>query len=93
MLKALVVPGRATLPQPAKKANSRGPKSRAGLIAYPALGPYDMPIAPTAAPTSQGPMLPAGARLRPSVIASTRMSRNAVPTIWSTSGPTTLPWK
>src|ERR1035438_10312797 len=37
---------------PATTANSRGPKSRAGLMAYPCIPPNDIPMATTTAPTS-----------------------------------------
>ncbi len=48
-------------PQPATAVKSRGPKSRAGLIAYPELKPNVAPISTTSRPTITGAS-PAGAR-------------------------------
>ena len=47
-------------PQPATAVNRRGPKSRAGLMAYPVLKPKLAPIATTSRPTITG-VRPAGA--------------------------------
>src|SRR2546423_15119122 len=70
----------------------RGPKSRAGLIAYPALAPNEMPTAITIMPTIHGVMLAPTGRLYSSVTARTNRARKNVPTIWSISGPQTV-WK
>src|SRR5215472_16929159 len=62
---------------------SRGPRSRAGLIAYPVVPPSDRPIPQTSAPTSTGPnpgATPAGA---------IRFEKSAVATSTSTNVPTT----
>ena len=50
-----VAPAKYFLPQPAIAVNNRGPKSRAGLIAYPALKPNVMPINTTSRPTAIAP--------------------------------------
>ena len=42
------------LPHPPTAVNSRGPRSRAGLIAYPQLKPKVIPISTTSAPTQIG---------------------------------------
>jgi len=54
------------------------------------LAPNDMPMAATAKPMSSGARFDMGGWLRSSVRASPNMSRNAVPTIWSISGPIML---
>src|SRR5437588_902575 len=82
----------ANLPQPAIQAKMRGPKSRAGLIAYPALAPNEMPTAITIMPTIHGVMLAPTGRLYSSVTAHTNNARKNVPTIWSINGPQTV-WK
>ena len=76
-----------------EQAKSLGPRSRAGLIAYPALAPKEIPIAATARPITSGPIFANGALFRRSMIATTISTRNIVPTIWSISGPHILPWK
>ena len=86
-------PGMARSPHPATQAKSLGPRSRAGLIAYPALAPKEIPIAATARPMTSGPIFDNGALFRRSMIATTIRTRNIVPTIWSISGPYILPWK
>src|SRR5437867_5596262 len=68
-------------PHPAIAVNRRGPKSRAGLIAYPALNPNATPIATTSAPTITGAIAGAGGRLRRSPSAKITATRSAVPTI------------
>ena len=67
--------------QPATQAARRGPKSRAGLMAYPAAAPRLMPMATTASPMMNGAMLAPGAVLRASVMARIRISSMAVPMI------------
>jgi hypothetical protein len=52
-----------------------------------------MPIAATARPMASGARLEPTAVLRVSMRATTKISRNAVPTIWSISGPAYPPWK
>src|ERR671918_412371 len=47
--------------QPVTQEASRGPKSRAGLIAYPDVAPRLMPIATTRRPMMKGARLAAGA--------------------------------
>src|SRR5216683_271054 len=62
---------------------SRGPRSRAGLIAYPVVPPSESPIPQTSAPTSIGPSpaaTPAGA---------TRFENSAVATSTRTKVPST----
>ena len=54
---------------PATAVKRRGPKSRAGLIAYPELKPKAAPMATTSNPTSTGPCPAAGGALRLSVSA------------------------
>src|SRR3954468_17843575 len=68
----------------------RGPKSRAGLMAYPALVPHAKPIATTIRPMIHGARLTPGDVLRRSVMARIRNSRIAVPTIWSRNAVPTL---
>jgi len=46
-----------------------------------------MPIAATARPIASGARLDPTAVFRRSMSATTKISRNAVPTIWSISGP------
>ena len=70
----------------------RGPKSRAGLIAYPALAPNEIPTAITIMPTIHGVMFAPTGKPYSSVTAHTNRTRKNVPTIWSISGPKTL-WK
>src|SRR5436309_13791454 len=79
-------------PHPATHANSRGPRSRAGLMAYPAFAPNEMPTAITIMPTMNGVILEPTGRLYSSVTAHTNRARKNVPTIWSMSGPHTE-WK
>src|SRR5689334_17887540 len=50
-----------------------------------------MPIATTMKPTISGGRLARGGWLRSSFSAKMNASRNAVPTTWSTNGPTQLP--
>jgi hypothetical protein len=57
------------------------------------LAPNDIPIAATARPISSGARLALGGWFRRSTSANTNMTRNAVPTIWSMSGPVMLAWK
>ncbi|HWD02011.1 MAG TPA: hypothetical protein VG674_06080 [Amycolatopsis sp.] len=64
--------------------------SRAGLIAYPALAPYESPIPATVNPVSGGAMAGDAALSRPSISASTTTSSTAVPTTWSSNGPNQL---
>lgn len=52
-----------------------------------------MPTAATTKPTTSGPRLAFTAWLRTSRTAAISISRKAVPTIWSTRGPHTPPWK
>ena len=52
-----------------------------------------MPIAATARPMASGARLDWTAEFRRSMSATTKISRNAVPTIWSMSGPATPPPK
>ena len=75
-------PARKTsLPHPATDVKSRGPKSRAGLIAYPELNPNVAPMSTTSRPTTTG-VRPAGAgELRLSVMAKMTATSSAVPTI------------
>jgi hypothetical protein len=80
------------LPHPAIQANIRGPKSRAGLIAYPAFAPNETPIAITIKPTTHGHMFALTGRLNSSSTANTNRTKKNVPTIWSINGPRTL-WK
>ena len=69
------------MPQPAIAVNSRGAKSRAGLMAYPELNPNVAPISTTSSPTMTGAR-PAGAgELRESVMAKMTATSSAVPTI------------
>ena len=70
----------------------RGPRSRAGLIAYPALAPNEIPIATTIMPTMNGAKFEPTGELYSSVTAQMNRTRKKVPTIWSISGPTKL-WK
>ena len=65
----------------------RGPKSRAGLIAYPALAPNEMPTAITIIRTIYGAMFDPTGMFHSSVTAHTNRTRKNVPTIWSISGP------
>ena len=58
------VPGNAVCPQPARQANTRGPKSRAGLLTYPALAPKDIPMAATTNSMIRGPRFAFTAVLR-----------------------------
>jgi hypothetical protein len=75
--------------QPVTQEASRGPKSRAGLIAYPDRAPRLMPIATTARPMMNGAMFESGAVLRASVIASTSITKAAVPMISLRNPPST----
>ena len=75
--------------QPATQAASRGPKSRAGLIAYPDRAPRLMPITTTARPMMNGARLAPGAVLRASVMARISITRMAVPMISLRSPPRT----
>lgn len=52
-----------------------------------------MPIAATAKPMISGPRLAFTAVLRRSTTATMNITRNAVPTIWSSSGPQMPPLK
>src|SRR5580704_3596483 len=84
-------PARNTaLPQPATAVNSRGPKSRAGLIAYPALNPNVIPISTTSAPTPNGAKYGGRPIFFLSVIPKIQAINSAVPTIWSISPPGTV---
>jgi hypothetical protein len=62
---------------------TRGPKSRAGLMAYPALLPHAMPMPTTTRPMMNGARFAAGGVARSSVMAKMRKTRIAVPTTWS----------
>src|SRR5205807_2225358 len=65
------LPARNTsLPHPAIAVNRRGPKSRAGLIAYPALKPNVAPISTTSRPTMTGARPDGAGELRLSASAS-----------------------
>ena len=75
--------------QPVTQEASRGPKSRAGLIAYPDRAPRLMPITTTARPMMNGARLAPGAVLRASVMARTSITRRAVPMISLRSPPRT----
>src|SRR5262245_10205363 len=71
---------------------SRGPKSRAGLIAYPVGPPSDSPIANTSNPTSNGPnpvAQPAPERLPVDGIVSEPKTSAAVPMISQIKFPAT----
>ena len=75
--------------QPVTQEASRGPKSRAGLIAYPDRAPRLMPITTTARPMMNGARLAPGAVLRASVMARTSITSMAVPMISLRSPPRT----
>ena len=71
------------LPQPAHAVNSRGPKSRAGLTAYPQFMPNAIPMAMTRNPQQSG-ISPVGIRLfRLSTIAMMQHTRSVVPNNWN----------
>jgi hypothetical protein len=65
----------------------RGPRSRAGLIAYPELAPNDMPMAKTPRPMISGAMFAFGGRFIRSTTAKMMISRKAVPTTSVMNGP------
>src|SRR5690625_4539597 len=87
------LPGIASSPQPPAQASSRGPRSRAGLMAYPALAPKDIPIAATEKPMINGPRFARTAVLRMSTTAAIASSSSPVPTTWSKNGPHQPPLK
>jgi hypothetical protein len=60
-------------------------------MAYPALAPKEMPTATTTKPTTIGARFARTGWLNSSTTAKTNATRNAVPTIWSTNGPTQFP--
>src|SRR4029453_476134 len=74
---------------PVTQEASRGPKSRAGLIAYPDSAPRLIPITTTARPMMNGAMLAPGAVLRAAGIASTSITSKAVPMISLRNPPRT----
>lgn len=69
-------------PHPAARVNSRGPRSRAGLMAYPQLRWQVMPITNTDRPTQIGTRPLLGFMFRSSVMAITQIRSIAVPNIW-----------
>src|SRR5690349_10417124 len=72
---------------PWDQVNNLGPKSRAGLMAYPELVPKVRPIATTTRPMRKGWRFDIGATLRVSMSAQISMSRIPVPIISSRNGP------
>ena len=74
-------------PYPVIHSANRGPKSRAGLIAYPALVPQAIPMATTTRPMTTGARLDSGGVALTEVMAKMRNTRIAVPMIWSRSAP------
>ena len=62
-------------------------------MAYPAFAPNEAPIAATMKPMISGPMFEPTAVFLASMTATTSITRKAVPTIWSISGPPIVPWK
>ena len=71
------------VPQPAIAVNIRGPKSLAGLMAYPQLYPKAMPITATTIPIQNGTIPLGGFMFLLSLMANTQASKRAVPHIWS----------
>jgi hypothetical protein len=71
--------GLPIFPHPCAQAKRRGPRSRAGLIAYPALTPKEIPIATTIRPTMNGAMFALAGELYSSITAKTQATSSAVP--------------
>ena len=79
-----IVPARAAfLPRGNKECVMRGPKSRAGFIAYPVVPSSDRPIAHTSTPTRNGPRAAAGPNNATffEKIAATTVTRTNVPIV------------
>ena len=75
--------GQAVVLKPARVSKRRGPRSRAGLMAYPFMPPNEMPMATTMRPMTTGARLEPGRALSLSTTARIRPSSSAVPMTWS----------
>ena len=62
---------------PATTANKRGPKSRAGLMAYPFIPPNEIPMATTSSPMTMGAKFAPGSALSLSTTAKIRPTRQS----------------